>query len=311
MKDVKAIFRSLVGLTLGGVGLLAAGAGLAQVTGDGVTAPVALAPYDPHRPACAKPTGLRRALTFAQDNNRQFMEGAAAGLKAAAHDRGLEFQILLADNDPGRMIAQVDEARRSRAGALVAAPIDAQSLAPSLKAMIGEGGFVGTIVPPPAVTILNAPQYLTGKVLGDAAVAYIREALGGKARVVLLTHDSNQYLAQRFVAIRKSLEALPGVTIVADISPVTVNKQGGYETMKKVLIAHADVDVVLGADTVVLGRSPQCAKRVTRDPNNSSAESTVSPRPWSNSKRAANTRPASASPRQSSPMPWASSRPTG
>jgi ribose transport system substrate-binding protein len=43
------------------------------------------------------------------------------------------------------------------------------------------------------------------------------------------------------------------VTIVADISPGTVNVQGGYETMQLILLANPKIDVVLGADTVVLG----------------------------------------------------------
>jgi ribose transport system substrate-binding protein len=51
----------------------------------------------------------------------------------------------------------------------------------------------GAVVPPPATSILNAPQYLTGKALGDAAAAHIRERRGGKANVVLLTHDSLQF----------------------------------------------------------------------------------------------------------------------
>jgi ABC-type sugar transport system substrate-binding protein len=49
------------------------------------------------------------------------------------------------------------------------------------------------------------------------------------------------------------LNKLPGVTITADNPPVTVNKQGGAAMMQNILLAHADVDVVLGADTVVLG----------------------------------------------------------
>ncbi len=109
------------------------------------------------------------------------------------------------------------------------------------------------MVPPPAITILNAPQYLTGKVLGDIAADYIRNQLGGRARVVLLTHDSLQFLAPRFVAMRDSLRRVPGATVVADISPATVNKEGGEATMRTILLAHPNIDVVLGADTVVLG----------------------------------------------------------
>ena len=53
--------------------------------------------------------------------------------------------------------------------------------------------------------------------------------------------------------MRDSLKDIPGVTIVADISPNPVNKDGGFATMTTILLAHPEVDVVLGADTVVLG----------------------------------------------------------
>jgi ribose transport system substrate-binding protein len=122
-----------------------------------------------------------------------------------------------------------------------------------IRQFIAQGGYVGSIVPPPATTILNAPQLATGKALGDAAAAYIRTRLGGEARVVLLTHDTNQFLAQRFVGIRAALKAIPGARVIADISPRTVDKEGGYATMRTILLAHSRVDVVLGADTVVLG----------------------------------------------------------
>ena len=46
---------------------------------------------------------------------------------------------------------------------------------------------------------------------------------------------------------------MPGATIVADISPTPVSKEGGLATMRTILLANPDVDVVLGADTVVLG----------------------------------------------------------
>jgi len=70
---------------------------------------------------------------------------------------------------------------------------------------------------------------------------------------VLLTHDSLQFLAPRFVAMRDALKDMPDVAIVADISPPTVNKDGGFAMMQTILLAHPDIDVVLGADTVVLG----------------------------------------------------------
>lgn len=225
----------------------------AQEGPPGITTPTVLPPFQPNAAACTPPPGLRRELGFAQDNERQFMQGVSRGLNLAAKNRGLGFRVALANNDPQKMIAQVDTFRTERLGAVIAAPVDPASLSLHLRQVIWTGAYVGTVVPPPAITILNAPQYLTGKTLGDAAAAYIRDKLNGKAKVVLLTHDSLQFLAPRFTAMRDALKGMPGVTIVADISPLTVNKEGGAAMMRTILLAHDNVDVVLGADTVVLG----------------------------------------------------------
>src|SRR3954452_12546769 len=189
-------------------------AGLAQGGPAGITTPIVLPAFNADAPACAAPPGLRKALVFAQDNERQFMQGVGQGLAKAAKDRGLEYQVALANNDPQKMIDQVLLAQASQAGAVVAAPVDPPSLSSSLQSFILAGGYVGTVVPPPATSLLNAPQYLTGKVLGDAAAAYIKQRLQGQAKVVLLTHDSLQFLAPRFVAMRDSLKDIPGITIV-------------------------------------------------------------------------------------------------
>jgi ribose transport system substrate-binding protein len=225
----------------------------AQGGPPGITVPGRLAPYDPSAPACSVPPLLSKTLVFAQDNDREFMQGVNHGLAEAARVRGLDYRVVLAGNDPVLQQEQVSRLATENVGAVVAAPVDPPGLAPRLQALLWKGAYVGTVVPPPATTILNAPQYLTGKALGDDAAAYIRDRLGGRANVVLLTQDSIEFLAPRFVAIRDALKDMPGVTIVADISPNPVDKEGGMATMKIVLEAHPDVDVVLGADSVVLG----------------------------------------------------------
>jgi ribose transport system substrate-binding protein len=226
---------------------------LSQEGPHGLTVPILLPAFNPFVAACRPPPDRKRVLAFAQDNEREFMQGVKRGLANAAADRGLEFRVALAANDAKRMDGQVDQFFDEKIGAVIAAPVDSIDLGPHLERIIWDGGFVGTVVPPPAILILNAPQYLTGKVLGDAAAAYIRARLNGHAKVVLLTHDSLQFLAPRFAAMRDALKDIPGVTIVADISPVTVNKEGGLAMMRTILLAQDNVDVVLGADTVVLG----------------------------------------------------------
>jgi len=181
------------------------------------------------------------------------MNGVSFGLARAASDRGLSYRVALAKNDPQLMLEQIERLHDERVGAVVAAPVDPETLGPSLQKLIRDGTYVGAVVPPPAVTILNAPQYQTGKALAEAAAEHIRRHFPGKANVVLLTHDSLEFLAPRFIAMRDVLRTIPAVRIVADISPATVDQVGGFATMTTILLATPEIHVVLGADTVVLG----------------------------------------------------------
>ncbi|MER8744491.1 sugar ABC transporter substrate-binding protein [Mesorhizobium sp. M1004] len=248
--------RNMMLATLLGVAAVLAGGTVLASAQDGpagLTKPAVFAPFDPKAPACSPPPGLNKVLAFAQDNEREFMQGVDRGLAAAAKDRGLGYRRALANNDAAKGVEQVQLFLASKIGGLVAAPVDPASMSRSLQELIWSGAYVGTIVPPPATSLLNAPQYETGKVLAEAAAAYIKDKLGGKANVVILSHDSMEFLAPRFAAMRDIFKAMPDVTIVADISPNPVNKEGGFATMSTILQAHPDVDVVLGADTVVLG----------------------------------------------------------
>ena len=219
----------------------------------GITDPVVFPAFQSTVQSCTRPPGLTRSLRFARDNDREFLNGVSHGLVAAARDRGLDYKEVVAGNNAVRMNEQLREFADAKVGAVIVAPVDSRSSARAVQELIWSGAYVGSIVPPPATSLLNAPQYLTGKSLGDAAAVYIRTRLGGRAKVVLLTHDRLQFLSPRFTAIRDALKDVPGATIVADISPLTVDKEGGRAMMRTILLAQPNIDVVLGADTVVLG----------------------------------------------------------
>ena len=240
-------------LAVAGALMLWAPVAMAADGSPGITKPFVLPAYNQDAPACTVPTGLTRALGYVQENDRDFLEGANQGLAAAAKDRGLPYQRVLADSDAQKASAEIQAMIAAKTGAIIATSSNPDVVAHDIQEAIWAGAFVGTIVPPPATLILNAPQYATGKVLADAAIDYINTKLGGKATVVLLTQDSMQFLAPRFEAMRRELSQLPGVTIVADIAPNPVTKEGGFATMNTILSATPNVDVVLGADSVVLG----------------------------------------------------------
>ena len=240
-------------LMIGALTIVSPLAGASDDGPPGITKPVTLPPFNPKLPRCTTPPGLSKTLAYVQENEREFLEGVNHGLMMAAKDRGLQYQRTLVENDAAKATAQIQTYRADKVGALIATSSDPAAVSSSLQHFIWSGAFVGTIVPPPATLLLNAPQYATGKALTDAAIAHINSKLGGKANVVLLTQDTMQFLAPRFEAMRDGLSALPGVTIVADIAPSPVNKDGGFATMNTILLANPDIDVVLGGDAVVLG----------------------------------------------------------
>ncbi len=233
--------------------IVTSGLAYAQEGSPGISVPTVLPAFDPNVPTCSPPPGLSHVLAYVQENDREFLQGVDHGLSLSAKDRSLDYRRLLIQNDTASAKRQIEDLRATKVGALVATSSDPAAISHSLQQVIWSGAYVGTIVPPPATLLLNAPQYQTGKVLTDAAIAYINKELGGKANIVLLTQDSMQYLSPRFKAMRDGLGALPYVNIIADITPQPVTEDGGFATMKSVLLANPDVDVVLGGDAVVLG----------------------------------------------------------
>ena len=229
------------------------GPGYAADAAMGITQRTVFPAFNPSAPSCNSPPGLARVLAFVQENDREFLQGVDHGLAEAAKDSGLVYRRAIADNDAAKAAQEIREFRDAKVGALVATSSDPVAVRHDLQEVIWSGSFVGTVVPPPATLLLNAPQYATGKALTDAAIDHINTKLGGTAIVVLLTQDTMQFLTPRFEAMRDGLGKIPGVTIVADIAPSPVNKQSGFDTMNKILIANSDIDVVLGADAVVLG----------------------------------------------------------
>ena len=208
----------------------------------------------PTRRPAARRRACRRCWPSRRTTSANSCRASAAGSAAAAKDRGLDYRVALADNDAARMIEQVQAFLAAKVGAVVAAPVDPPSLSRSLQQVIWAGGYVGTVVPPPATSLLNAPQYLPARCWATRRPPTSTRKLGGKANVVLLTHDSLQFLAPRFVAMRDALKDMPGVDhrrrhLAHD------RQQGGRlrDDAARSCWRIPTIDVVLGADTVVLG----------------------------------------------------------
>ncbi len=218
---------------------------------DGI-AEAPTAPYDPDLPAGAKPSGHPARIGFLQPAANETQTAFLAGVEHAADEFDLE---LITANADGRAVAAVNETRTMLVrgvGGLLTQPLD-PSQGPGKLEAIRRGVVVYDLVPP-ATGFYTADQYATGKTLGDAAAAYIKRELGGRAQVLLMNEGPIEPLEPRYKAIREAIAAVgPDTRIVADIAAQPVTPDNGFRITSTALQAHPGINVILGVDDLVRG----------------------------------------------------------
>jgi ribose transport system substrate-binding protein len=220
--------------------------------GPGITKPATLPPFTPSPKAGVKPN-LPKVIAYAQSSPNETEQAIASGLKAGADDAGLQFSVANSHGDPQKQVQNMQQFLVKGVGALVTGPVDPAAQAPVIRDAIDKGAAAFTLVFGPGTNQVNASQYAVGKALADVAKEYIDTKLGGKANVVLINQDNVPPIRPRFKAIRDVLRSIPGMKIVSDITPALQDNEHGFQTMNTVLQKTPNVDVVLGADTVVQG----------------------------------------------------------
>ena len=104
----------------------------------------------------------------------------------------------------------------------------------------------------PCTMQINGSQTAAGTRQATAAIAWVKEKLGGNAQVVYLNNARTPFLVPRDVAVRAAFQQA-GIAIVADETPQAATPDGGYATMSTLLQRYPDVNVVVGPFNVMGG----------------------------------------------------------
>lgn len=223
-----------------------------EALGPGISGSTELAPFEPGSEVGEKPD-LPATIGYAQDSPRGYQQAIADGLKAGAHDAGLELKIAQSDADPQQQVQNMQQFLVSGVAALVTLQVDPNAQAPVMEEAIRQGVNVNAVIFGPSTSQVAAPQYEGGEVMGNLAKHHIEEKLGGKANVVILNLDSIEAVRPRFQAIRDVLKTVPGANVVADVEPVTTDSKAAFETVSTILQKEPQIDVVLGVDATSTG----------------------------------------------------------
>lgn len=233
-------------------GASSAGAAAGKI-GPGLSAKKTLPPFKFSSATGAAPKVPKR-IAWANSSDAAFFQAITDSIKKAANDRGIDFTTAIANGDSAKNIDQINTFLQRGIGALCIQPIDANAQAVVMKKALETGAAVFSLVTPPSTSQAVADQYKVGNAQGLAAAKYIKEKLGGKAKVVYFNTDSIEVLKARHKGVLDGVKtAGSGVDVVSDTQPSEITQDAGFKSMNTILQAHPDVSVVLGGDTYCLG----------------------------------------------------------
>jgi ribose transport system substrate-binding protein len=216
--------------------------------------PNALEPFDPGR-SKGSATGLPARVSWASTADSEFFLALGRGMQQAAAERGVDFVTATSGNDPTKHVDQMNGFLEQGVGAMAMQPLspDADSLV--LQRAIDRGVCAQGIITAPSTMQIAASQYQIGFDQGKAAADYVVAELGGNAQVLYFNLDSaSPQLRLRHDGVLDGLATGGGgIEVVGDLTVAEISTESGFNTMMSALETHADIKVVLGGDTIVVG----------------------------------------------------------
>ena len=173
------------------------------------------------RSARAEPADKKPLIAGVVFQSDTFMQTVQAGMQAAADKLGAEMIMGNTENKLDKEASMIDDYITRGVNAIVITPISADGSMAALKKAKDAGITIfcfNTCVNDPTIPsgFLVTKNDDLGDKSGAAAVKFITEKLGGKAKVGMLNCDQFEGCPPRKEGFLAQLKALPGVEVVAD-----------------------------------------------------------------------------------------------
>jgi ABC-type sugar transport system substrate-binding protein len=204
-------------------------------------APQGAAPKTTEKPLIA-------GVVFQSDT---FMQTVQAGMQAAADKLGAEMIMGNTDNKLDKEASMIDDYITRGVKAIVITPISADGSIAALKKAKDAGITIfcfNTCVNDKTIPsgFLVTKNDDLGDKSGAAAVKFITEKLGGKAKIGILNCDQFEGCPPRKAGFLAQLKALPGVEVVADQAGWLADK--AQPVSEAMLQANPDINVLWAAN---------------------------------------------------------------
>ena len=199
----------------------------------------------------AKPDGAKPLIAGVVFQSDTFMQTVQAGMQAAADTIDAELILGNTENKLDKEASMIDDYITRKVDAIVITPISADGSIAALKKAKQAGITIvcfNTCVNDDTIPsgFLVTKNEDLGIKSGEAAVKFITDKLGGKAKVGLLNCDQFEGCPPRKEGFLAELKALPGVEVVADQAGWLADK--AQPVSEAMLSANPDINVLWAAN---------------------------------------------------------------
>jgi ABC-type sugar transport system substrate-binding protein len=196
--------------------------------------------------ASAKP--LIAGVVFQSDT---FMQTVQAGMQAAADELGAEMIMGNTDSKLDKEASLIDDYIIRGVKAIIITPISVDGSIAALKRAKDAGIIIfcfNTCVSDKTIPsgFLVTKNSDLGDKTGAAAVKFITEKLGGKAKIGMLNCDQYEACVDRKAGFLAQVKTLPGVEVVADQAGWLADK--AQPVSEAMLQAHPDINLLWAAN---------------------------------------------------------------
>lgn len=202
-------------------------------------------PSGGNEPAGKPKVGI--SLFYRRDAYYKDLESAFKKEAAAA---GIDVIIQDADSDGAKQTQQLEDFVTQKVDAIALAACDPAGMVPAIDAAVAAGvpvvTYDGSANTDKITTFIGFDYYEDGQSVGEWAVKYINENLGGKAKIAIIDFPQSSIVcAQRADGFADTVKKLPGVEIVAR-QDGKASRSDSMNVMENILTANPDVNMVFG-----------------------------------------------------------------
>ncbi|MBE7558651.1 substrate-binding domain-containing protein [bacterium] len=183
----------------------------------------------------------------------KFYTDLETGFKTEAAARGYELRVVSGEKDPNKQADQVDDFLTQKVDAIVICPCDTKSIVPSVEKANAAGipVFTADIAAGGGKVVCHvaSDNLAGGQKAGEAMV----EALGGKGKIIILSHPNVTSVRDRVKGFKQVVARHPEMEILQEV-PSEGDREKSQRAMEDMLQKDQQIDGVFGInDSCAIG----------------------------------------------------------